>query len=64
MKRKYEPSLAMLMSSVPRYTGVRTLADMIWDRHFGEPLKRAHRWFRSRARRALAWKRRLKAELA
>ena len=55
VKRKYEPSLAMLMSSVPPYPGPRTLADMVWDRHFGEPLRRAQRWFRSRARRSLAW---------
>ena len=55
VKRKYEPTLAMLMSSVPPYPGPRTLADMVWDRHFGEPLKRVQRWYRSRARRARAW---------
>ena len=31
MKRKYEPTLAILMSSVPRYPGPRTLADIVWD---------------------------------
>ena len=59
VKCKYEPSLAMLMSSVPPYPGPRTLADMVWDHHFGEPLRRAQRWFRSRSWRALLWSNRL-----